>query len=104
MSVVTNVLFKTSSGDKTRLSALNAVFQAGQEFKSCDHDSLPGGWYAGNKFLECEICPGAFNHLDLKKLISAIRQVQWDDPASVQLFVQEQGEHRLKEVDLQLAD
>lgn len=54
--------------------------------------------------LECEICPGAFNHLNLADLIRAIREVDWDDAGSVQLFVQEQEDERLREVDLDLID
>jgi len=100
MSIVTNVVFKTSAGDKARISDLNSAFQSGQKFVSCDDGSLPRGWYAGNKMLECEICPAAFNYLDLEGLIRAIRQVEWGDPLSVQLFVQEQEENRLREVDL----
>ena len=52
--------------------------------------------------LECEICPGAFNHLNLADLLRAIQEVDWDDPASVQLFIQEQEEDRLREIDLGL--
>jgi hypothetical protein len=52
--------------------------------------------------LECQIYPGAFNHLELSDLIRAIREVDWDDPGSVQLFVEEQEQDRLMEVDLGL--
>jgi hypothetical protein len=104
MSVVTNVVFKTSAGDKSRIAKLNAAFQSGQKFVSCDDESLPRGWYAGNKMLECEICPGAFNQLDLADLVRAIREIDWDDPSSVQLFVQEQEHERLREVALWLLD
>jgi hypothetical protein len=100
MSIVTNVLLKTSTGDKSRIAKLNTAFESGQKFVSCDDDSLPRGWYGGNKMLECEVYPAAFNHLDLEELVRAIRGVEWDDPLSVQLFVQEQEEDRLREVDL----
>jgi hypothetical protein len=102
MSVVTNVVFKTSAGDKRRIVKLNAAFQAGKKFASCDDESLERGWYAGDKMLECEVYPGAFNNLQLAVLIEAIRKVEWDDPGSVQLFVQEQEDARLREVDLGL--
>lgn len=100
MSVVTNIVLKTSAGDKHRIEKLNALFQSGQKFVSCDGESLPRGWYAGNKMLECEIFPGAFNQLNLTDLLNAIQKVDWDDPLSVQLFVQEQEEDRLREVEL----
>jgi hypothetical protein len=38
----------------------------------------------------------------LEELIEAIRNVEWDDPRAVQLFIQVQEEDRLKEVDLGL--
>jgi hypothetical protein len=101
MSVVTNVVLKISVGDKQRIADLNALFSSGQKFVSCDDESLPRGWYAGSKMLECEVFPGAFNHLNIAELVSAIQDVEWDDPYSVQLFVQEQEEDRLKEVELQ---
>jgi len=104
VSVVTNIVFKTSVGDKHRIAKLNAAFQEGAKLVSCDDESLPRGWYAGNKMLECEICPGAFNDLNLADLVRAIREMDWDDPNSVQLFVQEQEEDRLREVDLGLLD
>jgi hypothetical protein len=102
MSVVTNVILKTSTGDQSRISKLNELFRSGGSFVSCSEESLPRDWYAGSKILECQICPGAFNHLQLDQLVAAIRQVTWDDPRSVQLFVQEQEEERLREVALQL--
>ena len=55
------------------------------------------------RVLECEVFPGAFNYLDLAALVKAIREVDWDDPDGVQLFVQEQEERRLREVDLGLS-
>jgi hypothetical protein len=103
MSVVTNVVFKTSAGDKSRIATLNAAFQSlAKKFVSCDHESLTRGWYAGNKMLECVICPGAFHNLNVPDLVDAIREVDWDDPRGVQLFVQEQEDDRLREVDLGL--
>jgi hypothetical protein len=104
VSVVTNILFKTSVGDKHRIAKLNAVYQAGAKFISCDDELLPRGWYAGNKMLECQICPGAFHGFNLAELVRAIREVDWDDPDSVQLFIQGQEESRLREVDLGLLD
>jgi hypothetical protein len=68
MSVVTNVVFKTSVGDKRRIAQLNAEFQLGKKFSSCDDESLESGWYAGNKHLKCEIYPGAFQGLKLTDL------------------------------------
>src|ERR1035438_4077614 len=75
MSVVTNVVLKTSVEDKGRIVRLNKVFRPRKEFVSCDDGSLPCGWYAGGKFLECEIYPGLFNGLVLEELIEAIRKV-----------------------------
>ena len=98
MSMVTNVILKTSVFEEKGIGELNALF--GSEFKSCDDESLPCGWYAGSKFLECGIYPAAFNFLNLEELVSAIRQVPWKRPKDVQLLIQEQEEDRFKEINI----
>jgi hypothetical protein len=98
MSQVTNVLLTTAWGEG--FSAVHLLRQAGFTFISCNDEGLPVGWYAGTKMLECEIYPGAFNHLDLNKLVAAINAAPWESPESVQLFVQGQDEDRFREVDL----
>ncbi len=100
MSVVTNVVLKTSSWDTPLIEQLNAAFHVGEKFVSCDDEKLPRGWYAGDKMLECGLFPGAYNYLDLGGLVRAIREVKWDYPNAVQLFVREQEDDRLREVDL----
>ena len=102
MSVVTNVILKTFAGDRYRIATLNELFHSGKKFVSCDDESLPRGWYAGSKMLECELYPRAFNYLELSDLVTASQKVDWDQPGSVQLFVQEQESDRLTEVDLGL--
>ncbi len=47
--------------------------------------------------------PGGVSGPEAYGLIDSIRRVEWDDPASVQFFIQEQEEERLKEVDLGLS-
>ena len=69
MSFVTNVLLKISAGDKSRISKLNELFQSDRNFISCDDDSLPRGWYAGTKILECEVYPRALTILILTDLL-----------------------------------
>lgn len=101
MSLVTNVVLKTAVQDAGLIGGINSALKD-KGFVSCDDESLPFGWYAGTKALECEIFPGAFNYLDLDAMIYAIRTVPWDQPGSVQLFIQEQNEDRLREVDLGL--
>jgi hypothetical protein len=66
MSVFTNVVLKTSVGDKGRIAELNKAFRSGKGFVSCDDASLPRGRYACEKFLECNIYPGPFNYLALE--------------------------------------
>src|SRR5882762_1651806 len=102
MSVVTNVILKTAVAEDYGIQILNSIFESGQGFVACDDPALPRGWYAGSKMLECEIYPGSFNYLDIESLVRAIQYVNWRNPDSVQLFVQEQEENRFKEIPLDL--
>lgn len=102
MSRVTNVILKTACDD-SGIKKLNEIFRAGVPFVSCDDESLkPQSWYAGTKALEIDIYPGAFNHLDLNELVSAVCSVQWDDPEELQLFAQLEDKTKLAEIPLPL--
>ncbi len=92
MSVVTNVILKTSVGEDKSIECLNNEFQSGVRFVSCDDENLPAGWYAGSKMLECDIYPGSFNYLVEEDLIDAIKKIPWEYPECVQVLVQRQEE------------
>jgi len=100
MSAVTNIILKTGLNEHKGIAELNAKFFQSKPFISCDDDSLGHGWYAGSKCLECEIYVGAFNHLVISDLVSAIRTVNWDDRPGVQLFAQGPEGHWMKEIEL----
>jgi hypothetical protein len=102
MSYVTNVILKTCLREERGIAQLNGILKSDGGFISCCDSSLPPGWYAGTRALECSIYPGAFNYLDLDELVSAIRMTEWNRPRWVQLFVQEPEEHRFREVELYL--
>lgn len=99
MSVVTNVILKTGLNEHDGIAQLNAKFFQSQPFISCDDNSLESGWYAGSKYLTCEIYVGAFKDIVISDLVSAIRTVNWLDRPTVQLFVQEL-EDPMKEIEL----
>jgi hypothetical protein len=103
MSWVTNVILKTAPGDAKTIQSLNERLRLkewGERFVSCEDQSMPMGWYAGDKGLEIAIFPGAFNHLDMAELVSAIQAVPWKWPNQVQLFAQEDNSERMVEVPL----
>lgn len=106
MSQVTNVILKVACGDEEHVRDLNTLWSSGKPLVSCDaayDDALiQGGWYGGDKHLECEIYPAAFNHLNLDELCEAIRRVPWEYPDSVQLFAQAENQDRLREINLGL--
>ena len=54
-------------------------------------------WH-GRKRIEADIWIGGFNYLDHDCLAAVVRAQPWDDPDSVQLFVNLQEESRFSEV------
>ena len=110
MSHVTNLILTTVPYDRGIHELNRSLSEAHPtedthtpwKFVNCDDDESvrPRGWYAGDKYLECDIYPAAFNCLDLQNLIDTILAVEWDEPASVQLFVQDENQHRFTEVEL----
>ena len=93
MSLVTNVLL---IGDYKGVKALNEGF-----IKQLDtHAFTRVSDCAGNKWLECDIYPGAFNHLNLAELVNAIDSAPWECPECVQLLVKEENDMRFREVEL----
>lgn len=103
MSDVTNVILKVACGDENKVTQIEPKASSkGTPFVSCSEASLPHGWYGGNKFLECEIFPGAFNYLDINDLTRQVKTVKWSYPKDVQLWVQGQNDDRFREIDIGL--
>lgn len=101
MSVVTNVILKLSELTNAGIDSLNEIWAKpnGQiYFMSCSDAALPDGWYAGDKRLEVDLYPGAFNHLDMDGLLAAVRSIAWEYPEYVQLFAQGEDEEQMCEV------
>ena len=100
MSYVTNVILNLGLENYDRLDDVNAFFDNQRGFVSLEHDSLPAGWYGGNKSLEVELSVGAFNYLDLDGLVDHICGLGLGYPEDVQLLVCGQEEERFRIVGI----
>jgi hypothetical protein len=86
MSVVSNVIlsFDAREGEEARLNEVNAYLGEGHTHFQGLED------YAGSKFLERPTFVGAFNYLGVERFIAHIREVKWQYPENVQLFICDQ--------------
>ena len=100
MSVVTNTIPHYSDDSPAFLDKVNKFFEGDQKgFVSVDDPRLPDGWYGGCKYLERNLAIGAFNHLDLDRLVRYLRDLAPDDE-DLQLIVSEQGEFRFRIINV----
>ena len=100
MSRVSNVIVTFSALEQpSKIMEINQFFiNAGYErgLVSIEDESLPPGWYGGNKPFESEIMIGAFNFLNTDDLISHVDGTRWEDRSSVQVFLQEQTDKKFR--------
>lgn len=99
MSEVTNLIlsFSNVEDEKSRIYEVNLFFNNGRGFQIESADFEEGEdrfgkknkkrWYGGSKFLETPLYIGAFNHLDFDGLKDHLRDIEWEQPESVQLIV-----------------
>lgn len=101
MRHVTNVIVTGFVSEDTKLAKLNALpwHHSGRGLVSCDYSKSTFRWYGGDKSLEQEIWIGAFSELDVPALAAAMRQVDWDDPEAVRLYVSEGEDGRFTCID-----
>lgn len=82
MSRVSNVLITFSASEQpSKIMEINSFFiNAGYEcgLVSIEDESLPPGWYGGNKPFESEMLVGAFNFLNTDALISHVRDISME--------------------------
>ena len=104
MSSVTNIILACSVLEKDDI--LNQEFKKlvynGTPFNivSVNSDQLKKAWYGGTKYLECNLYIGAYNYMDLEKLITDLKKIKWEDPDFVQLIVKLQDDDKFKIIDL----
>lgn len=108
MSKVTNLIisFSIVEDEKSRTSEINLFTNNDRGFKinSADfeevHDMEKGinrtRWYGGSKILETPLYVGAYNHLDLDKLMEHLKSINWLMPECVQIIVKEQDSEKFK--------
>lgn len=96
MSLVTNVVcafgLTGSERDHELLAAINATCNAGR-LVHVEDDTLPDGWFCNGKTLEVNLAVGAFNYLNLREWVDAMRRdilFAEFDCRFVQLIVQDQ--------------
>ena len=109
MSLVTNLIlsFSILEDETSRVSEINLFENNGREFELATADferennpSSNKAWYGGTKFLETPLYVGAYNHLDIDGLVEHLKIVNWEYPASVQLFLKEQESDKFRIIEL----
>lgn len=106
MSVVTNVILSLGplglNEEKEFLAEVNKFFGGTKGLVSVDDDSLPRGWYGGNKMLETSIAIGAFNYLDLDALVQHLQSLFMicQFLSDVQLMIKEQNEDHFRIINI----
>lgn len=89
MSIVTNIMLAMDCGASEELIEIINDLIPQNGFVSVDDEKLPQGWYGGSKYLEVSLFIGAFNYLNLNKLVAAMRLIDYSeyDISFVQLIV-----------------
>lgn len=105
MANTINIIVTASIDDDDGIDKINALpwYRSERGLVSCDHaktDEYRYSWYGGSKYLETNIWIGAFSELDVNDLIAAMRQVAWNEPDCVRLYVSE-GDQRFTRIDWQ---
>jgi hypothetical protein len=99
MSRVTNVIVTAHVGSHAdsdpEIDSVNKFLRetkgsSGGEFVEVSHIA------GGTKFMECRVYVSAFNHTDLRTILSAVEQAPWVDKEMVQVFVKEQEDELFK--------
>lgn len=82
MSRVTNIILRTpllNDRERSRYQEeINLFFEGENGLVNCSDDNLPRSWYGGTKVLEAELWIGAFNHFDLDKFVSHLKEISWN--------------------------
>ncbi len=105
MSIVTNLIICCSSleDDEEIIKEFERYTHNGHPFGivSVASEKLPKGWYGGEKYLECIIFIGAYNHLNVAEFIEFMKsKVNWEAPDLVQVFVKEEDDMKFKILEL----
>lgn len=105
MSVVTDLILTAGPGEKedSIISGLRNFEVNGNPFVivSINDRRLPEFWYGGSKGIGSCVFMGAYNHLDVERLINFLRfEMTWEDPEDVQLIIKNENEFRFKIIDI----
>ncbi|MEA9414460.1 hypothetical protein [Flavobacterium sp. PL02] len=105
MSKVTNVIILLScSEDESRIINELSLFEYKKDsffiIKSIEDKILPNYWYGGTKGFEASVLIGAYNYLNIRDLISYMRNIKWEYIEDVQLLYKEQEDEVFKLISL----
>lgn len=80
------------------LEEVNKFFEGSKGFVSVSDKSLPRGWYGGPKALQCGMFIGAFNYLDVDKLVNHLHNIDWKETYghSVQLIIKNENDNEFR--------
>ena len=101
MSNVLNVIITGSLSEKETIDRINEVMEFRGEIGvvSCSDKKFKNPWYGGDKNLEMVIGIGACGGMTTARLAAGMREVEWEEPQSVQLFVCESDDVVFREID-----
>lgn len=92
-AILTHVVWDEEASKELSIALERAGITSGR-FTQVDQNA------EGPKSMEVAVYVAAFNHLDERALLEAIRSVRWEEPANVQLLLRRQEEDRFTEVDV----
>jgi hypothetical protein len=108
MSWVANLMVLADRDDGSNVESLSAWLSHGAvhgmgslNSLTVPNDYLPGrprnNQWGGPKNPECDLWAGTLNHADLEEVLAHIRNMPWNHPGAVQIFLmdQEQSYFRL---------
>lgn len=101
MSRVTDcILTFPLTGMENEEEIIDQINQSGYKFVWIEDKKFPrNSFVTGGKVLQINTLIGAFNHLNLNKLIKHLtEEVDWEEPDRVQLFINEEESEGFKEL------
>lgn len=109
MSYVCDTILALPTLDNEELDPLlvkvNAFFGDRPGLVSVKDNTLPEYWWGGSKCLQCSLCIGAFNYLDIDALVAHLRSLDWGDEGDyikphLQLILKDEHDDRFRTIDI----
>ena len=106
MSRVMNVILTHSCSEMSpaRIADVNNAISDRFEYAFTRIPASDSEFVGGDRHMECFVYLAAFNYMPLEHLLAAVKNARWDDPGTVQLFIQDEDEDRFHEVTVMSAE